>query len=192
MHPSHPRAFRRLRSVAVSAAFVTSLAWAAPALAQQAPAAPSTTTPSSSSGASGSTQANGQNASSTQAKPNASLGFTGDAGFVFFTVKAELAADFEAFFAKVKDALEQGTTPEYKQMAAGWRLFKVTDAPQGGQVLYASLIDPAVKGVDYNPVKIVADVFPAEVEALSAKLHAALVSVNRLNMQPALKMGGGQ
>lgn len=124
------------------------------------------------------------------AKPaGPALNFTGDSGFVIFTVRAEGASDFEAFFGKVRDALETGTKPEYQKMAAGWTLFKVTDAPQSGQVLYAMLVDPAVKGADYDPNKIVEDVFPADAVALYSKLlRDALISVNRLNLQTAVKM----
>jgi hypothetical protein len=119
----------------------------------------------------------------------AALAFTGDAGFVLFTVKADGASDFESFFAKVKEALAQGTNPQYKQMAAGWKLFKVTEGTQPGQVLYASIIDPAVTGVDYDPVKILSDVMPADAAALYPKLKDALLSVNRLNLTVALTMG---
>jgi hypothetical protein len=101
-----------------------------------------------------------------------------------------VSKDFEAFFAKVKEALERGSKPEYKQMAAGWKLYKVTDGAAPGDVLYASVIDPAVKGADYDPVKILGDVMPDDARALYPKLQAAIKSVNRLNLQTTLKMGG--
>lgn len=128
-------------------------------------------------------------AGATAPKPGGpALSLTGDAGFVIFTVRAEGATDFEAFFAKVREALETGSAPQYLQMAAGWKLFKVSEAPTG-QVMYASFMDPAVKGADYDPVKIVADVFPAEANALFSKLKDALISVNRLNLTTTLRMG---
>lgn len=131
-----------------------------------------------------------RSAPTTPAGPVLSL--TADAGFVIFTVRAEGALDFEAFFAKVKEALEQGTKPEYKEMAAGWKLFKIAEAPQSGQVMYASVMDPAVKGADYDPVKLLLDVFPAAATALFPKLKDALISVNRLNLQTILGMGRAQ
>ena len=118
------------------------------------------------------------------------LSFVAEAGLALFTVKAEGAADFEAFFAKVKDALEKSTKPEYKQIAAGWKIYKVTDTLQTGQVLYASIMDPATKGVDYDPVRILSDVSSPDVTALYPKFKDALISVNRLNLQPVMKMGG--
>jgi hypothetical protein len=110
------------------------------------------------------------------------LAFTGDAAFVIWTVKAEGAGDFEAFLAKVKEALAQGTKPEHAQMAAGWKLFKVTEGAQSGQLLYASIVDPAVLLVDYDPVKILSEVMPAEAAAMYPKFKDALVTVNRLNL----------
>ena len=110
------------------------------------------------------------------------LAFTGDAAFVIWTVKAEGAGDFEAFFAKVREALAQGTKPEHAKMVAGWKLFKVTEGAQAGQVLYASIIDPTVLVVDYDPVKILSDVMPAEAAAMYPKFKDALLGVNRMNL----------
>jgi hypothetical protein len=124
------------------------------------------------------------------AKPaTGTLTFSGEAGLVLFTVKTDGAADFEAFFAKVREALEKGAKPEYKQMAAGWKLYKVTDAAQSGQLMYACVMDPVIKGGDYDPIKILSDVAPAEAVALYPKLKDAIVSVNRLNLSPAMAMG---
>src|SRR5262245_61684183 len=118
-----------------------------------------------------------------------SLAFSGDSGLVLFTIKAEGAADFEAFFAKVKEALEKGTKPEYKQMASGWKMYKVTDGAGPGDALYAAVLDPAVKSADYDPVKILGDVLPDDARALYPKLAAAIKSVNKLNLTTSMKMG---
>ena len=117
------------------------------------------------------------------------LVFAADAGFVVFIVTAEGAADFEAFFAKLKQALQQGAKPEYAEMAAGWKLFRVADVAQAGQVLYASIIDPAVAGADYDPVQIVTEAFPAEAAVLVPKLKDVVLSVNRLGLDAVLSLG---
>lgn len=118
-----------------------------------------------------------------------SLAFSGDSGLVLFTIKAEGVADFEAFFAKVKEALEKGTKPEYKQMASGWKMYRVTDGAGPGDALYAAVVDPAVKSADYDPVKILGDVLPDDARALYPKLAAAIKSVNKLNLTTSMKMG---
>jgi hypothetical protein len=133
------------------------------------------------------TTGRGAGAAATAAA-TAKLAITGDAGLVFFAVKAEGAGDFEAFFNKVKDALARGVNPEHQAMAAGWRLFKVTEGAQAGQVLYASVIDPVVLTGDYDPVKILNDVMPADAAALYPKFKDAVVSVNRANLVTAIKM----
>ena len=162
------------------------LAFAAHAAAQQPPASP----PPAQQPAPPPTAPPAAPTSAAPAQaPAPTLTFASDAGLVIFTVKAEGAADFEAFFAKVKQALEQSKKPEYKSMASGWTLFKVADMSQSGQVLYASLMDPIVKGADYDPVKILTTTMPTEATALYPKLKDALVSINRLSLQMALKMG---
>ena len=108
---------------------------------------------------------------------------------MLFTIKAEGVADFEAFFAKVKEALEKGTKPEYKQMASGWKMYRVTDGAAPGDALYAAVVDPAVKSADYDPVKILGDVLPDDARALYPKLAAAIKSVNKLNLTSSMKMG---
>ena len=154
------------------------IASAAGPLAQQAPPPAGTTPRAPATGA--------------PAKPaGPALVFTSDAGIVIFTVRAEGATDFEAFFTKVREALWVGTKPEYERMAGSWSLLKVAEGPLAGQLTYWTVIDPVVKGVDYDPVKILGDVFPTEALGLYPKLKDALVSVNRVNLAPAVRMNVG-
>ncbi len=50
----------------------------------------------------------------------------------------------------MKDALANSDKPERKAQAAGWKIFKSADPAAGGNVLYVFIIDPAVKGADYQ------------------------------------------
>jgi hypothetical protein len=99
--------------------------------------------------------------------------FTGDAAIVLNYIKSDKAADFETVMAKVKEALERSPIPARKQQAAGWRIFKSTDAAGEGQVLYVWIIDPVVKGADYSVPKIVSEVFPTEARTLYDRYLAA-------------------
>ena len=117
------------------------------------------------------------------------LVFASDAGIVVFTVRAEGASDFEAYFARVKEALWKGANPLYEQMAKGWILFKVAEGPAAGQILYWSVIHPVVKTADYDPIKILTDVFSEEALALHPNLKDAIVSVNRVNLAIANNLG---
>ena len=92
--------------------------------------------------------------------------FTGDVGIMFNVIKPDKVADFEMVIGKLKEALAKSEDPTYKQMAAGWRVIKNPEPIQGGNYLYAFLIDPVVKDADYTVSRILAKVFPAEVQEL--------------------------
>jgi hypothetical protein len=85
--------------------------------------------------------------------------FPNDAGMVLNFIKPDKAADFEAVMAKLKEALQKSDKPERKQQAAGWKVFKSPD-PAGANVLYVFVIDPSVKGADYQVSNLIAEAFP--------------------------------
>src|SRR6266853_595277 len=108
-----------------------------------------------------------QAAPAQQATPvsNARL-FAADAGMVLNFIKPDKTADFEAVMARLKEALQKSAKPERKQQAATWKVFKSPDPAAGGNVLYVFIIDPSVKGGDYTVSTILAEAFPAEVQAI--------------------------
>jgi len=134
--------WRRI-AVALVIAIVAVLASAGIANAQAAPAAPAQAAPA----------------------PQARV-FTGDVGIMFNVIKPDKTADFEMVIGKLKEALAKSEDPVHKQMAAGWRVIKNPEPIQGGNYLYAFLIDPVVKDADYTVSRILAKVFPAEVQEL--------------------------
>src|SRR5512141_3511784 len=71
--------------------------------------------------------------------------FTGDSAIVLHYIKADKTADFEAAMAKVKEGLLKSQSPERKQQAASWKIFKAAEPAGEGQVLYLFVIDPVVK-----------------------------------------------
>ena len=91
-------------------------------------------------------------------------------------IKPDKTADFEAVIAKLKEALQKSEKPERKQQAASWKVFKSPDPAAGGNVLYVFVIDPAVKGADYTVSNILAEAFPAEVQALYKQYAEAYAS----------------
>ena len=99
--------------------------------------------------------------------------FTGDAGLIFFPVKIDKTADFEAIMAKLKVALAASTDPVKREQAAGWRVFKAAEPGPNNTALYVFLIDPAVKGGDYAFWKTLYEAFPAEVQQLYRLYTAA-------------------
>ena len=84
--------------------------------------------------------------------------FPNDAGMTLNFIKPDKTADFEAVMAKLKEALAKSEKPERKQQAAGWKVFKSAD-PAGANVLYVYIIDPSVKGADYQVSNIITEAF---------------------------------
>jgi hypothetical protein len=79
--------------------------------------------------------------------------FAGNAGMLFFYVRPDRTADFESVMGQLGVALEASLDPARKQQAAGWRIFRSTEAPRDA-VIYIFAFDPAVTGADYDPIKI--------------------------------------
>jgi hypothetical protein len=115
---------------------------------------------------------------------------TGDAGVVYYVVKADKTADFEGVVARLKEALAKSEDPARKSQAAGWRVFKQMEAGPNGNVLYVALIDPVVKDADYNILPLLYATFPAEGQALFEKYRDALVGgVSNVNYQLISALG---
>jgi hypothetical protein len=85
--------------------------------------------------------------------------FMSDAAIVINYVKPDKVADFEMVMSKVKEALAKNEKPERKQQAEGWKIFK-TDLPgPQGAVTYFAIVDPVIKGNDYNMRLILTEAF---------------------------------
>lgn len=87
-------------------------------------------------------------------------------------IKADKTADFEMVLNKVKESLGRSENPQRKQQAAGWVVFKSAEAYQGNTT-YIMRIDPIVKGAEYDLMRIIAEVFPVEVQEIFAKYKDA-------------------
>ena len=103
-------------------------------------------------------------------------------------IKADKTTDFEFVITKLKEALGKSEKPERKQQAAGWKVYKSPD-PAGANVLYVFIIDPAVKGADYQISNIITEAFGNTPEANDilkkyAESYAATgaISIANLNM----------
>src|SRR5256885_15579985 len=115
--------------------------------------------------------------------------FAADAGMVLNFIKPDKTADFEAVMAKLKEALQKSEKPERKQQAAGWTVFK-SAAPAGANVLYVFIIDPSVKGADYQVSNIIAEAFPTEANELLKKYAEAYAQgMNILNLNVLQELG---
>ena len=108
--------------------------------------------------------------------------FSSDAAMLTFYIKADKAADFEKVMAKLHEALANSDKPERRQQAAGWKLYKASDAGPNGTVLYINFLSPTLKGADYTISKILAEVFPQEVQQLFPLYRDAFAGLARAEL----------
>jgi hypothetical protein len=110
--------------------------------------------------------------------------FPNDGGLVLNFIKPDKVADFEEVIAKLKEALGKSDKPERKEQLAGWKIYKSPD-PAGANTLFVFVIDPAVKGADYQVSNIIAEAFPAaEANTILKKYAEAYAQgMNIVNLQ---------
>jgi hypothetical protein len=115
------------------------------------------------------------------ARPPASPDYVFPAGsaILLFYVHREHVADFEAVAARISQALDASTDPVRRQQAASWRMFRSSDSASDA-VVYVFLLDPVVAGADYDPVRVLSESLPTEVQPLYEQLKTSVIRVERL------------
>lgn len=116
--------------------------------------------------------------------------FPNDGAMWLHFIKADKAADFEMVIGKLKEALAKSEKPERKQQAAGWKIYRSPE-PAGANVLFVMIIDPALKGADYQISNLIAEAFtPAEATEILRKYSEAYanpaMNLANLNLVSAL------
>ena len=106
-------------------------------------------------------------ASAQEAKQAPVMALEGDAAVVTILIKPDKTADFESVLAKYKESFEKSENATRKQQLAGMKFFKGAAAAQG--VPYIIVVDPVIKGEEYDITRVVTEVFPTEVQAVYAK-----------------------
>jgi hypothetical protein len=119
------------------------------------------------------------------------LAFTGEAGLIFNQIKPDHTADFEMVIGRLRDALHKSEDPVRHQQAESWKVFRSAEPGQGGAVLYIFVIDPVIRGAEYDPMRILAEVYPTEVHDLYEKFKEAYIGLNRVNLNLVSAFGGG-
>jgi hypothetical protein len=95
------------------------------------------------------------------------MALDGDASVITILIKPDKTADFESVLAKYKEALSKSDNAVRKQQLAGMKFYKAAAAPTG--VPYIIVVDPIVKGEEYDITRVITEVFPVEVQALYQK-----------------------
>jgi hypothetical protein len=107
--------------------------------------------------------------------------FSAPAGLLLVQIKPDKTADYEAMIAKLKDALSKSEKPERKAMAKAWKVFKASE-PAAGNTLYVHVIDATAPGDYTNPLRIISEVFPTEVQDIYTKVKEGFVQTGLLNL----------
>lgn len=107
--------------------------------------------------------------------------FATGAGFVFYYVKTSRASDFEAVLGRVKEALARAESPMLKQQALNWRIYKSAEPPTESTV-FVFAFDPAITTATYDPLLVLAQVLPAEVQPLYDRIKDAVIKIERMGL----------
>ena len=107
--------------------------------------------------------------------------FPSGAGMLFFYVKPDKAADFEAVVARLGEALDKSEDPVRKQQAASWRVLRSVEA-SGDSAIYVFVFVPAVTTADYDPIKVLSEAAPTEVQTLYDRLRDDVIRVERMGL----------
>jgi hypothetical protein len=91
------------------------------------------------------------NATPVAAADPAAVVFTTGAGLVLHAIKPGSTAAYENAIVALQDALSKSTDPQIRAIAAGWRVYRVTELDAKANPLYVHLLQPATPGVDYRP-----------------------------------------
>jgi hypothetical protein len=127
-----------------------------------------------------------QQENSDPAKPLLTL--SGDAAILTILIKPDKTADFELVLAKLKESLRSSTKPERKAQAAGLTVFKSAQMVQGNAV-YVIIANPVVKGEEYDITRLIAEVFPVEVQEIFPKYRDAFAGRAITELTAFMSMG---
>lgn len=105
-------------------------------------------------------------------------------GVLLFHVAPAKVTDFDAILVRLKDALAKADTATRKLQAANWLIYKSAEKPTVATdpVVYLFLFDPAIATANYDPLLLLAEVLPAEVQPLYERMKAAVVRVERMGL----------
>ena len=111
----------------------------------------------------------------------------GEAAILTFLIKPDKTADFEMVLERLKAALQKSENARRREQAAGWKVFKSSEPAQGNAV-YVMRIDPVVKGEEYDITRLIAEVFPVEVQDLFVKYKDAFAGRGVTELTKVLAM----
>jgi len=82
---------------------------------------------------------------------------------------------------RLGEGLQASAAVPRRDQAVGWRFFRARDVAEAA--VYVLFLDPVVRDADYDPVRMLTEFVPAEATALYERLRAAVVRVERLDLE---------
>ena len=107
--------------------------------------------------------------------------FESGAGLLLYYVQPAKAADFEAILGRLREALAKADAPQRKQQALNWKIYKSAE-PVADAAVFVFAFDPALTTASYDPLLVLAEVLPAEVQPLYERLRDAVIKVERMGL----------
>jgi hypothetical protein len=95
-----------------------------------------------------------------------------DAAVITVLVHPERAGDYEAVLARMAKAMQASPVSIRKQQAASWKVYRGTQLLTGA-LPYITIIDPVQPRSEYDPIRLIQEVFPSEVPQIFARYRAA-------------------
>lgn len=114
--------------------------------------------------------------------PPADYSFPTGAGLLFFHVDPTKVADFELIIGRIHDALTQANTPTLKQQALNWKIYRSVEPVTDAKV-YVFAFDPALTTASYDPLLLLAQVLPQEVQPLYERLKTDVIKIERMGLE---------
>lgn len=97
------------------------------------------------------------------------LPLTGDAANIVMLIRPGMTAAFESVLMKARDALVTSQRRARRMQAAGWRVYRRIPLPGPQQeeqgLTYMMVIDPVIRGQEYDISKILEEAFPNGAQA---------------------------
>jgi hypothetical protein len=121
------------------------------------------------------------------AKPVLTL--DGPVSLITVLIKPDKTADFEMVLDRLRDALGKSENPARRQQAAGWFVYKGAQPVQGSAV-YVMRIEPVIAGEEYDISRLIAEVFPTEVQEIFTKYRDAFAGRAIAGLAPMTAMSG--
>ena len=107
--------------------------------------------------------------------------FGAGTGVLLFHVRPDHAGVFEQIMTRITDGLRAAAVQPREGQPSNWRFFRAR--PEADSAVYVAFIDPVSPGADYDPVKLLTEFAPAEARALYEQLRAAVLRVERLDLE---------